>query len=64
MSDSLKNIIGLAYPVNALKKDLWDVIKKSRTPPVYAIIKLLKKKVISNKSKIQVTYSNMQVMRW
>ena len=44
MSDSLKNIIGLAYPVNALKKDLWDVIKKSRTPPVYAIDKIAKEK--------------------
>ena len=44
MNDPLKNLIGLAYPENALKKDLWDVIKKSRTPPVYAIDKIADEK--------------------
>jgi len=40
----LKNVIDLAYPENALKKDLWDVIKKSRTPPVYIIDKIAEEK--------------------
>ena len=33
-------VTGMAYPDKALKKDLWDIIKKSRTPPVYAIDKI------------------------
>ena len=28
----------------ALKKDLWDVIKKSKTPPVYVIDKIAEEK--------------------
>ena len=35
---------GIAYPDKALKKDLWDIIKKSRTPPVYAIDKIAEEK--------------------
>ena len=36
--------IGIAYPDKALKKDLWDVIKKSKTPPVYVIDKIAEEK--------------------
>ena len=64
MSDSLKNIIGLAYPVNALKKTCGMSLRSQEHLLFMQLIKLLKKKVISNKSKIQVIYSNMQVMRW
>ena len=38
----LKSIIGLTYPEKAIKKDLWEIIKKSMTPPVYAIDKIAK----------------------
>ena len=38
MDDAFDNMfIGLAYPEKALKKDLWDVIKKSKTSPVNKI---------------------------
>ena len=36
--------IGLAYPEKALKKDLWDVIKKSKTSPVYVTDKIAEEK--------------------
>jgi len=38
------NATGIAYPKKAWKKDLWDVIKKSRTPPKYVIDKIAKEK--------------------
>ena len=38
--------IGIAYPDKALKKDLWDVIKKSKTTPVYAIDKIAEEKCV------------------
>ena len=36
--------IGLVYPEQALKKDLWDVIKKSKTSPVYVTDKIAEEK--------------------
>jgi len=35
---------GIAYPKKALKKDLWDVIKESRTFPEYVIDKIAEEK--------------------
>ena len=32
----------LGYPEKALIKDLWDIIKKLKTPPVYVIDNIAK----------------------
>ena len=37
-------LLGIAYPEKALKKDLWDIIKKSKTPPIYVIDKIAEEK--------------------
>ena len=37
-------ITGIPYPEDALKKDLWEIIKKSKTPPKYAIDEIAKEK--------------------
>ena len=43
MDDEI-NVTGITYPEKPLKKDLWDAIKKSKTPPVYAIDKIAEEK--------------------
>ena len=37
-------ITGIRYPEDALKKDLWEIIKQSRTPPKYATDEIAKEK--------------------
>ena len=37
-------IIGIPYPEKALKKDLWEIVKQSKTPPKYATDELAKEK--------------------
>ena len=55
------HLISYAYPEDALKKDLWDVIKKSRTPPIYAVNKIAKAK---GKFKLHAMLSKMCITRW
>ena len=37
-------ITEMCYPDNALKKDLWEIVKQSRTPPKYATDQMAKEK--------------------
>ena len=37
---------GIPYPENALKKDLWDIVKMSKTPPKYVTDQIAKEKGI------------------
>ena len=35
---------GIPYPENALKKDLWDIVKKFKTTPKYVTDQIAKEK--------------------
>ena len=36
--------VGISYPEGALKKDMWEIIKQSRTPPKHVVDEIVREK--------------------